>query len=561
MKKSRNVLIVLVAVVAVGAVAGSMLLRGEDEAVEFFTSAVSRGTIQNTIAATGNVEAMVTVEVGSQVTGQVQRIYADFNSVVTEGQLLAQLDPRNVETQLRNIRANLRSAQSRILTAEADRNNADVNLASARANLESARLDLQQAELNFSRAESLFADELIPMTELENATIQLQSAKARVIQQESSVQQAEAQIISRDASVDQAYAALEQAEADVEEAELNLEYTTIRSPVDGVVISREVDVGQTVSASTSAPTLFIIANDLARMRVQASIDEADIGLLGQDNEVNFRVDAYPNDEFRGRIEEIRLNPTTSQNVVTYSVIVTFENPDLKLKPGMTANITITVDRRDDVLSVPNTALRYTPPNAGALLESRSPESGVVREAAAQTAPAAGTDGGFNPAAAGRGRGRGDFNGGNGGRGDFSGGRGFPEGFEGFAGRGGGDDDGTPEGRSATVLAPAAGSAYMPGQEWQDSVKIQFQAAPPDPPRPGQVWVMSATGAPEPRDLMVGLTDGSRTEVVSGDIREGELVLIGDSSNLTTEGESNDNSNDQRNMLRMLGGGGGRGGWR
>ena len=544
MKTRWKLGIAAVALAGAGVAAWALLLGSEDETYEFFTSAVTRGTIQNTIAATGNVEAMVTLEVGSQVTGQVQSIYADFNSVVTEGQILARLDPRNVETQLRNVRANLRSAESRIKTAEADRNNADVNLASARANKESAELDLQQAELNFSRAESLFADELIPMTELENATIQLQSAKARVIQQEASVQQAEAQIISRDAAVEQAYAALEQAGADLEEAELNVGYTVIQSPVDGVVISREVDVGQTVSASTSAPTLFIIANDLARMRVQASIDEADIGLLGQDNEVNFRVDAYPNDEFRGRIEEIRLNPTTSQNVVTYSVIVTFENPDLKLKPGMTANITITVDRRDDVLSVPNTALRYTPPDidGGALLESRGQEPGVVREAA-QAAPEAGTDEGFSPASGGRDRsGQG-----------AAGGQGFPEGF---AARGGAGPQ-TEEGRSTTVLASGTGSSSMPGQEWEDTLKIQFQAAPPAPPRPGRVWVMTPPGVPEARDLTVGLTDGSRTEVVSGDIREGELVLIGDSSNLATD-DGSSSTTDQRDMFRMLGGGGGRG---
>jgi HlyD family secretion protein len=523
MKKSRKIIAVLVVVIAAGAFAGTRWLRGEDETYEFFTSAVTRQTIQNTIAATGNVSAMVMVEVGSQVTGQILSLYADFNSVVTEGQVLARLDPRNVETQLRNVQANLRSAESRIVTARAERNNSDVNLESAHANMETARLDLELAERNLQRAQSLFEDELIAETELENAMTQLQSAQVRVIQQRSSVQQAEAQIISRDAAIEQAEAALEQARADLEEAELNVGYTVIRSPVNGVVISREVDVGQTVSASTSAPTLFLIANDLSRMQVQAAIDEADIGLLGANNEVTFRVDAYPNDEFMGRIEEIRLNPTTSQNVVTYGVIITFENPDLKLKPGMTANISILVDRRENVVSVPNTALRYSPPADAIVLTSAN---GGSEAGATRAAPQA--EGGFDPANAGRGgRGRGDT--------------------AAAADRGAAADEAEPS------------ASYMAGQDWQDSPKITFQAKAPEPPRPGRVWLSTATGALEPRDLMIGLTDGSRTEVASGDIQEGDLVLIGDSSNLSQDGGSNTNA-DPRNMMRMLGGGGNRGGF-
>jgi len=565
MKKSRKILILLVVVVAVAAVAGSFMLQGEDETYEFFTSAVTRQNIQNTIGATGNVEAMVMVEVGSQVTGQVQSLYADFNSVVTEGQVLARLDPRNVQTQLRNVQANLRSAQSRIVTAKADRNNADVNLESAQANLETAQLDLQLAERNLKRAQELFDDQLIAETELENATTQLQSAQVRVIQQRSSLQQAEAQIISRDAAIEQAEAALDQAQADLEEAELNVGYTVITSPVDGVVISREVDVGQTVSASTSAPTLFLIANDLTRMQVQASIDEADIGLLGQDNQVTFRVDAYPNDEFTGRIEEIRLNPSTSQNVVTYSVIITFPNPDLKLKPGMTANITITVDRRENVLSVPNTALRYSPPDAETLLTSGGTPSPAATQTAANVPAQAegrgstpaeasqqgrGNSGGFTPPAGGFTGGRGGGGGGRGGRGGGGGGA-----------AAGGDGGTTPAGRAATVVAQSTTQTYMPGQEWGDSLKIQFQPSPPDPPRPGRVWVMTDAQVPEARELMLGLTDGSRTEVISGSLEVGELVLIGDSSNLNQDPNTGGNTvNQQRDMFRMLsGGGGGRGG--
>jgi HlyD family secretion protein len=559
MKKTRRIIIVLVLVVAAGVVAGNLWLRGEDEAYEFFTSSVTRGDIQNTIAATGNVEAMVMVEVGAQVTGQVTALYADFNSVVTQGQLLAQLDPKQVQTQLRNVQANLRSAQSRIGTAEADLENARTSVLTSQANLDQARADLELAERNYKRSQDLFADSLVAETEVENTETSLRSARVRVQSQEASLQQAQTQILSRQAAIEQANAALEQAQADLEEAQLNVEYTEIRSPVDGVVISREVDVGQTVSASTSAPTLFLIANDLGRMRVQAAIDEADIGLMGQNNEVTFRVDAYPNDEFTGNIEEIRLNPSTSQNVVTYSVIITFDNPDLKLKPGMTANITILVDKREGVIAVPNTALRYSPPDAETLLAARASTPSAAGAASAAPAPAEGR--GFDPAAAAArgGRGRGDFGG--------RGGRGLPEGFpvpEGFqlpAGLALAGADDTSAGPSATIVAPATSSVYMPGQEWGDGLKIQFQPLPPEPPHEGRVWVQNELGVAEPIDLMVGLTDGSRTEVVSGDIDVGTLVLIGDSSNLTDESGSGSSNTDPRNMMRMLSGGGSRGGWR
>jgi HlyD family secretion protein len=467
---------------------------------------------------------MVTVEVGSQVTGQVLSLHADFNSVVREGQVLARLDPRNVETQLRNVQANRTSARSRIRTAEADLENAHTSVETARANLAQAEADLELSEVNLRRARALFEEGAAAETEVENATTNHRSAEVRVLQQRASLQTAESQIGAREAAIEQAYASLEQAEADLQEAELNVEYTVIRSPVDGVVISREVDVGQTVSASTSAPTLYLIANDLAQMQVQAAIDEADIGLLGQDNEVTFTVDAYPNDQFRGRIGEIRTNPSTSQNVVTYPVIITFDNPDLKLKPGMTANISILVDRRENVLSVPNTALRYNPPNAEALLTSQDAGSGAGAETAEVTLPA-GEGRGFNPANRSN------------------------------------RDDTAPEG-PATIVDQTRSSTYMAGQEWGDTEKVQFQPVPPAPPGSGRVWVMSAMGVPQPRDLMVGLTDGSRTEVVSGDIREGELVLIGDSSNLSQDSDSSAGSSDPRNMMRMLSGGGGgrRGGW-
>jgi len=523
----KKVLIVIVVLAAVGAGAAYLMVGSGPQETQYFASAVERGTIQNTVAATGNVQAVVNVQVGSQVTGQIQSLYADFNSVVTEGQLLAKLDPRNLETQRENARANLVSARARIRTAEADVTNSEASVASAEANLNSARVDLEKAEIDYGRAQQLFDAELIPMSELENARTSVESARARLAQSEASLQQAEAQIISRDASLEQAEAQLEQAQAQVLEADVNLGYTDIRSPVDGVVISREVDVGQTVSASTSAPTLFQIANDLARMRVQASIDEADIGLLAQNNEVTFNVDAYPNERFQGEIEEIRLNPTTTQNVVTYNVIVGVENPGLKLKPGMTANITITVDRRNNVLNVANTALRYNPPEMEAAPVQRTAAPDVTEAAPAVPADAPQAAGGFDPS---------QFQG-RGGRG----GRGA---------RGGAD---TAAATSSTVIGSAGDSLNaLPGQLWSTGQKLQFESAPPQPPRAGRVWVLDPSGTPVERSVMLGITDGSRTEVVSGDLSEGDQVLIGDSTQTVEINNGDGNSN--QNMFRMMRGG-------
>lgn len=477
----RLVIALLLLLLALPIVGGWILLRDRAGRLDYevFTATVTRGPIRKTVISTGKLDALVRVDVGSQVTGQVQELRASFNSIVREGQVIAQLDPRNFQAQVRNAEANLSSARSRIETSRADRLNADASLASARANLGTVQRELAQAETNMGRSEALYADGLVSETELENVTIQLETSRARLTQQEASVQQAEVQLVSRDAAIAQAEAALEQAEADLEEAQLNLGYTTIRSPVNGVVISREIDVGQTVSASTSAPTLFVIANDLTRMQVQANIDEADIGLLGPNKRVDFTVDAFPDEEFVGRIEEIRLNSSTTQNVVTYGVIITFDNPDMKLKPGMTAYLTITVAAEDDVLTVPNAALRYEPP---ASLIARS-GSDTPRETPIRADASGPADEGSDPLRS--------------------------------------NDAGVADIEATRVL--------MPGQLWNTGEMLQFQAAPAGTPRPATVWVMREDDALEKREIVGGISDGSVTQVISGDLHEGDIVIVSDSS--------------------------------
>ena len=527
----------LLVAAVIGGVSFTLLGENEEE-YEFFTSDVARGTIQNTVSATGTVEAVVTVQVGSQVSGQVQTLYADFNSVVSAGQLLAKIDPRNFEAQLENSEASLVSAHARVRTSEADLTNSRASLESSLANMEASRIESERAELLYQRSVELADTDLISQTDLENSQATAEAAVARLTQAEAAIAQAEAQIISREAGLEQTLAQVIQAEADVNRAEINLEYTDIMSPVDGVVISREVDVGQTVAASMSAPTLFMIANDLAEMRVRASIDEADIGKLAQSNQVVFTVDAFPNEPFRGRIEEIRLNPQTVQNVVTYNVIVGVSNRDLKLRPGMTANITVTVDRRDDTLGIPNAALRYNPPDVDPaelqqtrgggrggrggpgggfdIVANRVPEPAQTPSEAVPQ-PEELTSGG---------QGFGGNGGRGGGRGNRGGVRGSPEGR--FGGGQGGGFPGGFQGRSPRTETTATTGA-APGQLWDAGEKLQFQEVAPPPPRPGRVWVLGGEGVPEMRDVVLGITDGSRTEVIAGDLAEGDSLIIGDSS--------------------------------
>jgi HlyD family secretion protein len=420
------------------------------------------------VNATGAVQTVVTVQVGSQVSGQIDELYADYNSVVKRGQLLARLDPRNYQAQLENSQAAVASAQAHVQSAEADVKNQVANLASAKANLEAARVTRENTAVVFKRNADLRKEGVVSTNDYDTAKANADSAAAKYDQADAAVAQAEAQNRSAAASLQQAKAQLQQAEADLNRSKLNLEYCDIFSPVDGVVISRNIDVGQTIAASLQAPTLFTIANDLTQMQVNANVDEADIGNISDQADVKFTVDAYPNELFKGRISEIRLNPQTVQNVVTYSVIISIENNDLRLKPGMTANIVITVDKREKVLKVSNAALRYTPP-------------GVQRE-------------------------------------EPSGERGLPA----------GPKDVKPVSKLEEGPEPAA-AKLAPGQKWNPSQKIKMVRPKRTLQRPAVVYVLDTLGKPAARRVMLGITDGSATEVVSGDLKAGDAVIIGDST--------------------------------
>jgi HlyD family secretion protein len=299
---------------------------------QYLTEKVQQGDIQNVVQATGTINAVTTVQVGSQVSGTIQTLYADFNSHVKKDQVVARIDPSLF--------------QGALLQAKADLADGRANLIAAKANLEKAKAASAQAKLDFDRYTSLASDGVIP-------TQQLDTARATFQTDEAAVGAAQAQVT-------QAVAQVQQKVAAVTVAQTNLDHTIIRSPIDGTVVARSVDVGQTVAASLQAPTLFTIAQDLTKMQVYVSTDESDVGAIHAGQEVNCNVDAFPTQRFKGKVSAVRLNATTVQNVVTYTTVVDFDNPDMKLFPGMTAYINIPVATANDVVKVPNTALRYTP---------------------------------------------------------------------------------------------------------------------------------------------------------------------------------------------------------
>jgi HlyD family secretion protein len=296
---------------------------GGDSAPEYQTALVEKTNVVSRVSTSGSLQAVVTVDVGSQVSGRIQELYADFNSKVKKGQKIAKIDPALF--------------QAAVVQAEA-------NVTAARANVTRLEVTAEDAERQAKRASEVFAQRLISETERDNAVATARAARA---------------------SVEQAKGQLAQSQAQREQARTNLRYTDIVSPTDGVVISRAVNVGQTVAASLQAPVIFTIAQDLAKMEVHTNVAESDIGRLKPGMRVSFTVDAYPGEPFRGSIRDIRNAPQVVQNVVTYDAVIDVANDDLKLKPGMTATVSVITDRRRDVLAVPNAALRFRPDNVGA----------------------------------------------------------------------------------------------------------------------------------------------------------------------------------------------------
>jgi len=413
---------------------------------QYRTEKVDRGTITMTVTATGTLSAVTTVQVGSQVSGVIARLYADFNSRVTKGQLLAELDPTPFQQQV-------------------EQRQADVT---------KSRVEAANSRISYDRQSRLAKAGLAAQADLDSARAAYEGANAQV---------------------QQSVAALNQALT-------SLKYTKIISPIDGIVVDRQYDVGQTVAASFQAPTLFSIAQDLTKMQVQADVDQSDIGRIAVGQTARFTVDSYPDQEFRGRISQIRLNATVSQNVVTYPVIIEVPNPDEKLRPKMTANVTIDVASVGNVLRIPNASLRFKPDTAISGAKPATGSAGGNAQAtqttqtaeATQTAQTATTSGGPTPEQRARWRNR------------------MQSGQTSTA-------TGTlsPEERAARWGNRASGMGGAAGA---------LGGGPATRKRPQTVYVLGADNKLKAVEIRTGITDGHYTQVLSGDLKEGDNIVIG-----------------------------------
>jgi HlyD family secretion protein len=362
--------LILAAVVAVSGLFVALGLN-RDAQVQHFTARVERGDIHDVVEATGTINSVITVQVGSQVSGSIAKLNADFNSRVHKGDIVALIDPALFKGAL--------------LQATADLKNSEANLAAARANLEKAKSALVQTKADYDRAVGLTKDGVMSKQQLDLALSNYEAAKASVDAAEANITQAEAQISLKEAAVTV--------------AQTNLDYTVIRSPIDGTVVARNVDVGQTVAASLQAPTIFTIAQDLTKMWVYAKTGESDVDNIKVGKAVTFKVDALPKQTFQGAVSQVRMNPTMVQSVVTYDTIIEFANPELKLFPGMTAYVTIPVATVQNALKLPNTALRYKPPMAPEEILTLYERYGIEGVDGVQAAPESAVREGEKPAGA------------------------------------------------------------------------------------------------------------------------------------------------------------------
>jgi len=504
--------------------------------VTYETSEVDRGNIENSVASSGSVSPLVTVTVGSEVSGKLTEVLVDFNAKVTKGQLLAQIDPSTF--------------RSRVQSAEADMVVQQATVGSREVDVSTAKVVLDQAQRDYERAMSLYEKGLVSSNDQEKARNALEQATNSLKIAQANLNNARSQITKVKATLDQ--------------ARIELSRTEIRSPVDGVVISRKVDPGQTVAASMQAPELFQIAQDLSQIRIETKVDEADIGTIKEGARATFTVDAYPDRNFSGRVAQVRILGTSQQNVVTYSVMVQADNPRQMLLPGMTANVKIITDERQDVLRVASSALRFRPPGAAAA--AGMPDLSAARGGGGPPGgggggpPGGGPPGGGPPGGGPPGGGPGGgFGGGGGGDRQRGGGRqmltmssevmkelGLSEeqqrqvteamnsvmqrqrsasqtssnplgGQTNFRGNFGGGSNDMQLMRQR--IQNAIGNILTEEQMQKYQAMSSGQGV-----RPGTVWVLDKNGKPEQKTVRIGLASDSHTEIISG-LAEGDRVIV------------------------------------
>jgi HlyD family secretion protein len=496
----------------------------------YLTARVERGRIATTVNATGTLNAVITVQVGSQVSGTIQKLFVDYNSRVTEGQIIAQIDPASFEARVSQARANVASAGAAVQVARANVDNSQATIETARANIDSAKASVERAKVGLTdarrtleRNKQLIRQALIAQSELDVAQTAYDSAASQLKQAESQqgaavgqLKSATAQARLAEAQHAAALAQVEQAKAALQAAELDLQHTTIRAPVNGIVVSRNVDVGQTVAASLQAPTLFLIAQDLTQMQVDTNVSEADIGRISAGQTATFTVDAFPNTSFSGKVVQVRNAPITVQNVVTYNAVVQVANLEMKLRPGMTANVSFLIAERPRALKVPNAALRFQSDGAGqetGAQDGRGPGSGDRTQATQQRLTQA-----------------------------------LSLSIEQQARLSGILQNTRQQMMRLREQEPAEEERRGRAREVQAQTRAQIRNMLTDAQRqqyeellknserqrdegsaqgrPARVWIRHADGMPQPIALTVGISDDSSTEVLSGDLQEGQEVITG-----------------------------------
>jgi HlyD family secretion protein len=480
-------------------------------AVEYYTARVERGSISQVVQATGTINAVVSVQVGSQVSGNIEKLNVDFNSHVTRGQVIAQIEPSNFQARLMQAEAEMQTAQANVKGLEANIETQRAEVLVSRANVDRAKAQLFDAKTQADRIEQLADTGVVSAQQRDSAKAAYDSALASLRASEAQAEQAVARLNSTIAQRDQALAQVQVRRAAVASARLDLDHTTIYAPIDGTVIARNVDVGQTVAASLSAPTLFVIAQDLTKMLVYAKTDESDVGRIRAGAEATFRVDSFPRETFSGRVQQVRMNAYTVQNVVTYDTIIEFENPGQRLFPGMTAYVSIPVAWANDAIKIPNGALRFQPDIPDSERDALYAKYNIPSGNAVDRAPA-GADGAAG-AVAGAGEGAGDG-------GAIAGGRGARN------GRGGGAGSGAARDAGASL---AAGGTR---NDW------------------GMVWKLLPDHSLQPVRVRQGVTDFTFTAMEEGDLQVGDELVIGQ----TTAAADAAAQPAQRAPLGGLGGG-------
>lgn len=494
LKVSRKV--VISSGVALALLAGGAGLygwwSGRNGAPAYRLAKVERGAIVSVVSATGTVNPVVAVQVGSQVSGQIKEIYVDFNSPVKKGQIIARIDPDTFVLRVNQAMADLESARATVLTQRA-------NVVALKAEVSRARVTLADAEREYERNKALQEKNFVSASALDKARYAYEAAREQL-------KTAQAQVAVGEAQIRNVEALVRQREAQLEQAKVDLSRTAIRAPVDGIVISRAVDAGQTVAASLQAPTLFVIAQSLTDMQVETSIDEAEIGRLRVGQEATFTVDSFPGRNFSGKVSQVRKAAQVVQNVVTYIAVIATSNADLSLVPGMTANVRIVIDERENILKIPNAALRFRPvrpaPGGNTASTSRGQSGKAARERLAKALEL-----------------------------DESQQLTLETIYRETARKMRAVSAETPEDRQRQMAKLRAERRARIAAMLNDQQRAGYEeiVAESRAVTRGRVWTVGETGEAKPVNVRLGLTDGTYTELLSANLREGEPLIVGATS--------------------------------